>query len=105
MGDMKDPATPSREYLNKENDYVSQACFCLVDARIIGVMHRTDPQLTFCYDIKSSIFYIMRDNTQSSVFTKCVWEVNAKSDNPILTNGLAIQVVIKDGKDEKETEA
>jgi hypothetical protein len=36
------------------------------------------------------------------VFTKRVHELNPSADNPRFTNGLAIQVVIKDGK---ETEA
>jgi hypothetical protein len=62
-------------------------------------MLQTDPQLTFCDDKKSSIFDIMRNDTPISVFTKCVLEVNAQSDNPIFTNGMAIQVAIKDGKD------
>jgi hypothetical protein len=66
---------------------------------IIGVMLHTDPQLTFCDDIKSSIFNIMHDDTPISVFTKRIREVNTKTDNPKFTNGLAIQVVIKDGKE------
>jgi hypothetical protein len=65
-------------------------------------MLQTDLQLTFRDVINSSILDIMRDNTPISVFTKCVREVNAKSDNPRFTNGLAIQVAIKYGK---ETEA
>jgi hypothetical protein len=66
------------------------------------VILQTDPNLTFRGDIKTSIYNIMRDDTPISVFKKCVREVNAKSDNPCFTNGLAIQVTIKDGK---ETEA
>jgi hypothetical protein len=102
MGDMKDVSTPFRKYLNKEKVYVSQAFLGLVDAMIIGVMLQTDRNLTFRDDIKTSICEIMRDDTPISVFTKCVREVNSKSDNPRFTNGLAIQVAIKDGK---ETEA
>jgi hypothetical protein len=99
MGDMKYVATPFRKYLNKEKVYVSQALLGIVYAKITGVMLHIDPHLTFHGDIKTSIFDIMRDNTQISVFTKRVCEVNAKSDNPRFTNGLAIQVVIKDGKE------
>jgi hypothetical protein len=102
MDDIKDLATPFRKYLSKEKVYESQASLDLIDARLIGVMLQTDPQLTFRDDINTSIFDIMRDNTSHSVFTKRVHGVNAKSDNPRLTKGLAIQVVIKDGK---ETEA
>jgi hypothetical protein len=98
MGDMKYVNTPFRKYLNKENVYVSQASLGLVDVRIIGAMIQADPNLTFCDDIKNSIYDIMRDYTPISVFTKRVREVNAKSDNPRFTNGLAIQVAIKDGK-------
>jgi hypothetical protein len=61
LGDMKDIVTPFRKYLNKEN--ASQASLGLVYARIIGVMLHTEPQLTFCDDIKSSIFDIMHDDT------------------------------------------
>jgi hypothetical protein len=39
---------------------VSHASLGLVDARIIGVMFQTDPQLTFRDDIKTSIFDIRR---------------------------------------------
>jgi hypothetical protein len=99
MGDLKDPATPFRKYLNKENVYVYQASLGLVNARIIGVMIHTDPQLNFRDDIKSSIFNIMRNNMPISVFTQCVPEVSAKLDNPRFTNGLAIQEDIKDGKE------
>jgi hypothetical protein len=52
MGEMKDPATPFRKYLNQENVYVSPAFLGLVDTRIIGVMLQTDPMLTFQDDIK-----------------------------------------------------
>jgi hypothetical protein len=62
-------------------------------------MLQTDPQLTFRDDIKSSIFDTMRDNTPISVFNRCVRKVNAKSNAPIFTNGLAIQVAINDGKE------
>jgi hypothetical protein len=43
----------------------------------------------------------MRDDTPIFVFTKLVREVNTKTDNPRYTNGLAIQVAIKDGKETK----
>jgi hypothetical protein len=102
MGNMKDVSTLFRKYLNKEKVYVSQASLGLVDVRIIGVMLQTDPNLTFRDDIKTSIYDIMQEDTPISVFTKRVREVNAKSENPCFTNGLAIQVAIKDGK-EKET--
>jgi hypothetical protein len=96
FGDMKDPGTPFRKYLNKEEVYVSQTPLGLIDAMIIGVMLHTDPQLTFRDDIKSSIFDIMHDDTPIAVFTERVREVNAKTDNPKLTNELAIQVAIKE---------
>jgi hypothetical protein len=92
MDDLNDLATPFMKSLNKEKVYVYQASLGLVDARIIGVMLQTDPNLTFCDDIKTSIFHIMRDDTTISVFTKRVREVNAKYDNPRYTNGLAIQL-------------
>jgi hypothetical protein len=101
MGDMKDLGTPFRKYLNKEKVYVSQDSLGLVDPMIIGVMLQTYPSLTFRDDIKTSIYDIMRDDTPISVFTKRVREVNAKSDNPRFTNGLAVQVAIKDGKETK----
>jgi hypothetical protein len=101
MGDIKDVSTHFRKNLNTEKVYVSHASLSLVDVRIIGVMIQTDPNLTFRDDIKTSIYDIMRDNTPISVFTKRERKVNTKSDNPRLTNGLAIQVEIKD---EKETE-
>jgi hypothetical protein len=82
--------------------YVSRASLGLVDVRISGVVLHTDPQLTFRDDIKSSIVDIMRDDTPISVFTKRVHEVDAKTDNPKFTNGFAVQVAMKDGK---ETEA
>jgi hypothetical protein len=88
--------------LKKGKVYVSQASLGLVDHRIIGVMLQTDPNLTFRDDIKTSIYDIMRDDTPIYVSTKCVRESNIKFDNPRCTNGLAIQVDIKDGK---ETEA
>jgi hypothetical protein len=88
MDDMKDLGTTFRKYLNKEKVYVSQASLGLVDARIIGVMLLSDPNLTFCDDIKTSIYDIMRDDTPISVFTKCVREVNAKYDNPPLPMAL-----------------
>jgi hypothetical protein len=99
---MKDLRTPFRNYLHKEKVYISQASIGLVDARIIGVVLQMDPNLTFCDNIKTSIYDIMRYNMPISVFTKRVREVNAKSDNPRFTNSLAIQVAVKDGK---ETEA
>jgi hypothetical protein len=45
---------------------------------------------------------IMDDNAPLSVVAKCVRELNPVNDNPRFTNGLAIQVAIKDGN---ETEA
>jgi hypothetical protein len=102
MDDMKDLSTPFRKYLNNEKIYISQASLGLVDAMIIGVMLKTDPNLNFRDDIKTSIYDIMRDDTPISVSTKKVRKVNAKSDNPHFTNGLAIKVAMKDGK---ETEA
>jgi hypothetical protein len=101
MGDMKDLTTPFQKYLNKEKVYVSQASLGLVDARIIGVMLHTDPQLTFRDHIKSSIFDIMRDDTPISILAKRVREVNAKTENPKFTNGLETQVTIKGGKETK----
>jgi hypothetical protein len=65
-------------------------------------MLQTDPNLTFRDNMKTSIFDMIRDDKPISVFTKRVHEVNAKSNNPRFTNGLAIQVAIKDGT---ETEA
>jgi hypothetical protein len=61
-------------------------------------MLKTDPLLTFHDDLKASIMDIMNDDTPMSVFTKHVREVNPTNDNPRFTNGLAIQVAIKDGK-------
>jgi hypothetical protein len=62
-------------------------------------MLHTDPKLTFCDDIKSSIFNIMHDDSPISAFTKLVRVVNAKTDNLKFANGIAIQVAIKDGKE------
>jgi hypothetical protein len=56
------------------------------------------PTLTFRDDIKASIMDIMGDNTPLSVFAKRVRELKAAIDNLLFTNGLAIQVAIKDGK-------
>jgi hypothetical protein len=99
LSDMKYLGTPFRKYLNKEKVYVYQASLGLVDTRIVRVMLHTDPQLTFRDDVKYSIFNIMHDDTPISVFTKRVREVNAKTDKPKFTNGLAIQIAIKDGKE------
>jgi hypothetical protein len=99
LGNMKDVITAFRKYLKKEKVCVSQASLGLVDARIIGVMLQTDPNLNLGDDIKTFIYDIMRDDTPIPVFTKCVREVNTKSDNPRFANGLAIQVAIKDGKE------
>jgi hypothetical protein len=98
MGEMKDLSTPFHKYLNQDKFYVSPAVLRLIDTHIIGVMLQTDPQLTFCDDIKSSIMEIMDDDTPLSVFEERVREMNPTSDNPRFTNGLAIQVAIKDGK-------
>jgi hypothetical protein len=98
MGELKDMSTPFRKYLNQDKVYVSPAVLGLVDTSIIGVMLQTDPLLTFCDDIKASIMDIMNDDTPMSVFAKWVREINPSNDNPLFTNGLAIQVTIKDGK-------
>jgi hypothetical protein len=98
MGEMKDPATPFRKYLNQEKVYVSPAVIWLVDCQIIGVMLQTDPTLTFWDDTKASIMDIMSDNTPLIVFAKLVRELKPENDNPRFTKGLAIQVAIKDGK-------
>jgi hypothetical protein len=45
---------------------------------------------------------IMSDSKPLPVFAKCAREQNPSTDNPRFTNGLAIQVDIKD---DKETEA
>jgi hypothetical protein len=64
LSELKDPSMPLRKYLlNKEKIYITQASLGLVDARIIGVMLHTNPQLTFRDDIKVSISDIMRDGT------------------------------------------
>jgi hypothetical protein len=98
MGDMKYMSTPFRKYLNQYKVYVSPAVLGLVDTRIIGVMLQTDPLLTFHDNLKASIMDIMNDDNPMSVFAKRVREVNPTNDNPRFTNGLAIQVAIKDGK-------
>jgi hypothetical protein len=98
MGEMKDPKTPFRKYLNQENVYVSHVVLGLVDTRIIGAMLQTDPIMTFRGDIKASIMDIMSDNTPITVFSKHVRELKPEKDNPRFTNGLAFQVAIKDGK-------
>jgi hypothetical protein len=43
----------------------------------------------------------MSENTPVSVFAKCVRELNPSTDNPRFTNGLAIQVAIKDSNETK----
>jgi hypothetical protein len=58
MGEMKDPATPFRKYMNQDKVYVSPAVLGLVDTRLIGVMLLTDPMLAFRDDIKASIMDI-----------------------------------------------
>jgi hypothetical protein len=98
VGERKDPATPFQKYLNQEKVYVSPAFLGLVDTRIIGVMLQTDPMLTFRDDIKSSIMDIISDNTPIAVFSKRVRELKSANDNPRFTNALAIQVAIKDCK-------
>jgi hypothetical protein len=98
MGEMKDPATPFRKYLNQDKVYVSPTVLGLVDTHIIGVMIQTDPMLKFRDDIKASIMDIMSDNTPLSVFAKCVRELKPANDNARFTNGLEIQVAIKYGK-------
>jgi hypothetical protein len=102
MGKMKDPATPFDKYINQDKLYISPDALGRVDIRIIGVMVHTDPQLTFRDDIKAAIMDIMSDKKELSVFAKYVKELNTSLDNPSFTNGLAIQMAIKDGK---ETEA
>jgi hypothetical protein len=74
----------------------------LVDTRIIGIMLQTDPLLTFCEDSKASIMDIMNEDMPMYVFAKRVREVNPSNYNPRFTNGLAIQVTIKDGKQTAE---
>jgi hypothetical protein len=102
MGEMKDPTTPFREYLNQDKVYVLPAVPGLVDTCIIVIMLQTDPQLTFRDVIEASITDIMSDNTPLSVFAKQVRDLKTSADNPHFTNGLVIQVTIKD---DKETEA
>jgi hypothetical protein len=51
MLDVKVPATHFRKYLNQDKIYFSLASLELVDARIIGVMLQTYPQLTFFISI------------------------------------------------------
>jgi hypothetical protein len=97
MGELKDMSTPFRNYLNQDKVYVSLAVIGLVNTRIIGIMLQTDPLLTFRDDIKASIMDIMNDNTPMSIFSKRVSEVTPTNDNPRFTNGLAIQIAIKDG--------
>jgi hypothetical protein len=70
----------------------------MVNTHIIGVLLQTDPQLTFIDDIKAYIMDIMSDNTPISVLVTRVRELKPANDNPCFTNGLAIQVTIKDGK-------
>jgi hypothetical protein len=82
MGEMK--------YLNQDKVYIYQASLGLVDAHIIGILIQTDPQLTFHDNSKSSVIGIMRDNTPLSVLYKRVLELNPSSDNPHVTNDLAI---------------
>jgi hypothetical protein len=98
MGELKYIPTPVRKYLNQDKVYVSPAVLGLVDTHIIGVMLQTDPLLTFRDDIKASIMDIMNDDTPMSVFAKRVRKVDPSNYNPRFTNGLAIQVAIKDGK-------
>jgi hypothetical protein len=95
MGEMKDPATPFRKFLNQDKVYFSPAVLGMVGTRIIGVMLKTYHMLTFRDDIKASIMDIMSDNTPLTVFAKCVTELKSANDNPRFTNGLEIQVAIK----------
>jgi hypothetical protein len=98
MGELKDMSTPFRKYLNQDNIYVSPAVLGLIDTHIIGVILQTDPLLIFRNDIKVSIIDIMHYDTPMPLFAKSVREVNPSNDNPHFTNGLSIQVPIKDGK-------
>jgi hypothetical protein len=98
MDEMKDTATPFPKYLNQDKVYVSPAVLGLVDTHIIGAMLQTNPQLPFREDIKASIMEIMSDNTPLSVFAKRVRELKPDNKNPHFTNGLEIQVAIKDDK-------
>jgi hypothetical protein len=98
MGEMKDMSTLFHKYLNQDKVSVSPAVLGLVDTRIIGVMLQIDPLLTFRDDLKASIMDIMNDDTPMSVFAKRVPEMNPTNDKPRFTNGLDIQVTIKDGK-------
>jgi hypothetical protein len=82
--------------------YVSPAVFRLIDTRTIGVMLQADPLLTFRDYIKASIMDIMSDDTPMYIFVKRVREVNPSNDNTRFTNGLAIQVAIKDGKQNEQ---
>jgi hypothetical protein len=95
---MKDMSTPLRKYLNQDKVYVSPAVLGPVDTHIICIIIQKDSLLTFRDDIKASIMDIMNDVTPMSVFAKRVREVNPTSDSPCFTNGLAIQVTIKYGK-------
>jgi hypothetical protein len=67
VGEMKDPGTPFRKYLNQEKVYASPAVLGLVDTRIIGVMLQTHPTLTFRDDIKAPIMDIMSDNRRLDI--------------------------------------
>jgi hypothetical protein len=98
MGELKDMSTHFHKYLNQDKVYVSPAVLGLVNTRIIGVMLQTDPLLDFRDDIKASIMDIINDATPMYVVAKRVCEINPSNDNPRFTNGLAIQVAIKDGK-------
>jgi hypothetical protein len=96
MSDIKDQSLPFCKYLKNKKVYVTHAYSGLIDSRIIGVLLQTDLQLSFCNDIKASISNLVRDGAPLSVFAKCVRELNSKYHNPHFTNGLAIQVAIKD---------
>jgi hypothetical protein len=70
MGEMKDPVTTFREYLNQDKVYVSPAVLGLVYTRTIGEILQTDAMLTFCDDIKASIMDIRSDSTPPKCFRK-----------------------------------
>jgi hypothetical protein len=91
MGITKGPSSPFSKYLNKEKIYGTHASLRLIDSHIIGVMFQTDPQLSFCDDIKPYISDLMQDGTPLSVFTKRVHDINASTDTPRFMNALAVE--------------
>jgi hypothetical protein len=80
MGELKDMSTHFRKYLNQDKVYVSPVVLGLVNTHTIGVT-------------------LHDDDTPMSVFAKRVLEINLSN---YLTNGIAIQVAIKDGKQTKQ---